>query len=234
MAAVLRALRHRPKGPLRVLDLGTGPGALAVRILRQFPQSTVVGLDADPALLEVGRRALARFRGRVTWVLADLRTEEWASSLRPGKFHAVVSSLALHWLEKSELRRVYRDSRELLRPGGILVEADFLPHEELEARPRSRTRGPARNSRPPSSKTAREFRTRWAAWWRKLEEDPALQSALESRRVLIPGEIPPRRTWGPEVPASVEFHLRAVRRAGFSSASVVWEERGMRAIVATT
>ena len=40
-----------------VLDLGAGPGSLAVRLLDRLPAATVVAVDADPLLLALGRVA---------------------------------------------------------------------------------------------------------------------------------------------------------------------------------
>src|SRR5690348_10605445 len=38
-----------------VLDLGAGPGSLAVRLLDRLPAATVIAVDADPLLLALGR-----------------------------------------------------------------------------------------------------------------------------------------------------------------------------------
>src|SRR5262245_60147684 len=48
-----------------VLDLGCGPGSLAVRLLGRLPQATVVAIDADPLTLALGQigRASCRERG---------------------------------------------------------------------------------------------------------------------------------------------------------------------------
>jgi len=40
-----------------VLDIGCGPGSLAVRLLARLPQATVIGIDADPVSLTLGRAA---------------------------------------------------------------------------------------------------------------------------------------------------------------------------------
>src|ERR1700678_1337729 len=40
-----------------VLDLGCGPGSLAVRLLDRLPGATVIGLDADPGKLALGAAA---------------------------------------------------------------------------------------------------------------------------------------------------------------------------------
>ncbi len=40
-----------------VLDLGCGPGSLAVRLLDRMPHATVIGIDADPVSLALGQAA---------------------------------------------------------------------------------------------------------------------------------------------------------------------------------
>src|SRR6202034_3333354 len=40
-----------------VLDIGSGPGSLAVRLLARLPRATVIAIDADPVSLTLGRAA---------------------------------------------------------------------------------------------------------------------------------------------------------------------------------
>ena len=63
-----------------VLDLGCGPGSLAVRLLRRLPAATVVAVDADPVTLSLGRAGYASVPG-LRFVDVDLRTTGWASKL---------------------------------------------------------------------------------------------------------------------------------------------------------
>jgi hypothetical protein len=52
-----------------VLDLGCGPGSLAMRVLERLPSATVIGVDADPLLLALGRaphRVADRVRSAMT------------------------------------------------------------------------------------------------------------------------------------------------------------------------
>jgi demethylmenaquinone methyltransferase/2-methoxy-6-polyprenyl-1,4-benzoquinol methylase len=51
------ALELKPGG--RVLDLATGTGDLALKVLRRHPQTSVVGVDPSVGMLEVGRRKVA-------------------------------------------------------------------------------------------------------------------------------------------------------------------------------
>jgi SAM-dependent methyltransferase len=234
MDAILDALSSHSRGTFRVLDLGSGPGSLPVRILRRFPRCRVIALDTDPVLIEVGRRALARFGKRISWVLADLREKGWSSGLPVRRYDVVVSSLALHWLEEDEIRAIYRDLRTLLRPGSLLVNGDFLP-SGLSKREIGRRRQPAENDRVKGRRdtTLRAFKERWGAWWESLSELPSMRIPLKERQSRMPGAIPPRRTTGPKTPATLEFHQQALRDARFREAQVVWRERDFRVLIGT-
>ncbi|MCI4363127.1 MAG: class I SAM-dependent methyltransferase [Thermoplasmata archaeon] len=234
MEAILGVLGPGSHRPIRVLDLGTGPGPLVARILDRFGGSRVVGVDADPVLLEVGRRALRRHGERVSWVLADLREKDWSSGLRMASFDAAVSSLALHWLEEREIRSLYRDLRRILRDGGRVVTGDFLPSERT--RKRSRDPGGASGGDYRAQKedaAVRAFRVQWTRWWSALEREPTMRSAFREREIRLPGAIPPRRTPGPTDPVTVETHQRSLRDAGFGGTAVAWREDGFRVLVAT-
>lgn len=232
MDGILRVLRDYVRGPFRVLDLGSGPGPLTARILRRFPESRVVALDTDPVLLRVGEMALHRFRGRVTWVLADLREKGWPSQLPVHRFDAAVSSLALHWLEENEIRAIYRELRRLLRPGGLLVNGDFLPTSQPKVPPKDervttdRRRGPQRGGGG-----RRAFKPEWEKWWGALAEDASMRDVLKERHLRMPGKIPPRRTTGPKTPASLQAHERALEDAGFHESVVTWQDGGFRVLV---
>ncbi len=41
--------------PRRILDLGTGPGFLAIELAKRFPQAQVVGVDLSPDMLDYAR-----------------------------------------------------------------------------------------------------------------------------------------------------------------------------------
>ncbi|MGP8073356.1 MAG: methyltransferase domain-containing protein [Thermoplasmata archaeon] len=229
---VLQALGARFRGPFRVLELGSGPGALTVRVLERFPRCRIVAVDTDPVLLRIGEQALRRFQKRLTWVLADLREKGWSSQLPVHGFDAAVSALTLHWLEKDEIRAVYREVGRLLRPEGVLVNADFLPSRLS----RTSAAGPGRSGARPrraerASPGVRRFRPRWVEWWEAVAREPSLRGVVEERQLRLPGTIPPRRTTGPRLPVSLEAHVRALRDAGFRETQVVWQDHGFHALV---
>src|SRR5215831_3141872 len=119
-------------GPL-VVDLGSGPGSLAVRLLDRIPGATVVAVDADPLLLALGRAAY-RDRAGLRFADLDLRVPGWPPGLgldRPAD--AAVSTTALHWLPAPALRAMYAELAAVLRPGALLLNGDHLTEDETQA-----------------------------------------------------------------------------------------------------
>ncbi len=65
-------------GPARILDLGTGSGALLLAALDQWPRATGIGVDRSQAALAVAQRNAARLgmAGR-----AEFRIGDWADGI---------------------------------------------------------------------------------------------------------------------------------------------------------
>src|SRR6516162_2260967 len=109
-----------------VLDLGSGPGSLAIRLLDRMPAATVLAIDADPLLLALGRAAYSG-RAGLRFTDLDLRSAGWAGQLGlPRLADAAVSTTALHWLTPPALRAMYAEVATVLRPGGLLLDGDHF------------------------------------------------------------------------------------------------------------
>jgi trans-aconitate 2-methyltransferase len=77
--------------PLRIIDLGCGPGNSAEVIAQRWPDAAITGLDSSPNMLESARA----MRPEGEWRAGDIA--EWAAS--PGeRFDVVFSNAALQWL----------------------------------------------------------------------------------------------------------------------------------------
>jgi tRNA (cmo5U34)-methyltransferase len=100
-----------------VLELGTGTGETALRVLAQHPGASLVGVDASEAMLQRARERLPN---------ADLRLGRLEDELPPGPFDLVVSTLAVHHLDGAHKRDLFRRVAQVLRRGGRFVLADVV------------------------------------------------------------------------------------------------------------
>jgi SAM-dependent methyltransferase len=209
-----------------VLDLGCGPGSLAVRLLRRLPSATVVAVDADPVTLSLGRAGYASVPG-LRFVDVDLRTTGWASRLgleagRP--VDAVVSTTALHWLSAAELHDLYVTLAGLLRPGGLFLDGDHL-HEDETASPvlrqldRALEEREARRRHPDGQPTGAE---NWDEWWQAAAADPALAGAAAERSQGLVHHS--------NEGAQLGAHTSALRAAGFAEVGTLWQRGSSRVL----
>jgi release factor glutamine methyltransferase len=76
--------------PARILDLGTGSGALLLAALSLFPGAKGIGLDASQTALEVASTNASKlgFAGRAQFMKASWRDAGWNDSL--GQFNLVL------------------------------------------------------------------------------------------------------------------------------------------------
>jgi ubiquinone/menaquinone biosynthesis C-methylase UbiE len=105
----------------RVLDIGCGTGTLAIQAKQSQPAAQVVGLDADPEMLEQARR-----KAEDAGVELEL-TEGFSNELpyEDASFDRVLSTLFFHHLDPEPKRQTAREIARVLRPGGELHVADF-------------------------------------------------------------------------------------------------------------
>lgn len=96
----------------RVLDLGTGSGALG-RVLREQRQCRVDGVTLSPAERDEAADAYDRLE------IADLEDPAWPDRFDEAAYDCVVCADVLEHLREPE--RVLRACRQLLRPGGWLL-----------------------------------------------------------------------------------------------------------------
>ena len=115
-----------PSDATQILDLGIGTGALAERCVRAARRARLLGIDSDPAILEMARRRLGR--------RAEVIHGRFENTPLPGA-DAVVSSLALHHIPtKAAKIAVYHRIHRALRPGGVLISADCCPAADARLR----------------------------------------------------------------------------------------------------
>ncbi|WP_042370759.1 class I SAM-dependent methyltransferase [Streptacidiphilus neutrinimicus] len=121
----------------RLLDVGCGPGTLALDLAPLF--ADVVGVDPDPGMLAEAERVAAEtgLNDRTRWILA--RAEELPSGL--GAFTVVTFGQSFHWMDQE---RVAAAMLRLLRPGGAFVhvaDVKTQPKTDLKTKPAAATSG---------------------------------------------------------------------------------------------
>lgn len=123
---LVRLLRRGERQPGRVLDLGSGDGAITELLLSEWAQTEAVLLDNSPTMLERAHLRLDRFEGRWQAVRGDLSERQWTQALPSEGYDAIVSSLAIHHLAAADKRRLFADVFALLEPGGMFLNMDYV------------------------------------------------------------------------------------------------------------
>lgn len=101
----------------RVLDLASGTGELALRLLSRFPRLAVVGADISAAMLAQGRRKLVAH----PWAAVRAGADRLPFLTR--SFDAVFCANAFHMFPNPEA--TLDEIRRVLRPGGQLTLTDW-------------------------------------------------------------------------------------------------------------
>jgi tRNA (cmo5U34)-methyltransferase len=107
----------------RVLELGTGTGETARRVLAAHPGAELVGVDESAGMLAAARTALDPDRVR----LLEGRLQD---PLPEGPWDLVVSCLAVHHLDGDGKADLFRRIAAVLAPGGRFVLGDVIVPED--------------------------------------------------------------------------------------------------------
>ena len=111
----------------RVLELGTGTGETARRLLLRHPDAFLVGVDESASMLRAAREALPGDR-------VSLQVAAIEQPLPEGPFDVVASALCVHHLEGAFKRDLFARVREVLAPGGRFVLGDVIvPSDPADA-----------------------------------------------------------------------------------------------------
>jgi trans-aconitate methyltransferase len=213
VADVVRAAD--PASGATVIDLGCGPGSLSARLADRMPGLRIIGLDADPLLLALGR---ARYGYRVEFVDADLSHE--LPEQVPAVIDAAVSTTALHWLDREPLAALYRRLAARIRPGGVFVDGDHMPASDPALRDLVRLVREGRNTRAGTND-----HEEWGAWWAAAQAEPELTDLITQRSARAIAHH------GSNSLSPAE-HAELLLAAGFRSAGPVWQSGDDTVLVA--
>jgi tRNA (cmo5U34)-methyltransferase len=112
-------------GARRLLELGTGTGETALRVLARHPDAALVGIDVSADMLAVARERLPG---------ADLRVARLEDRLPSGPFDLVFSVLAIHHIDGPGKADLFRRVAAVVGPGGRFVIGDVVvPDDPADA-----------------------------------------------------------------------------------------------------
>jgi tRNA threonylcarbamoyl adenosine modification protein (Sua5/YciO/YrdC/YwlC family) len=120
--------RASGSGARRILELGTGTGETARRLLTSHPDAVLVGIDESDAMLAVAGAALPL--ARVELVVG--RIEDALPG--DGEFDLVASALCVHHLDGAGKADLFKRVHAALAPGGLFVLGDVVvPDDPADA-----------------------------------------------------------------------------------------------------
>jgi SAM-dependent methyltransferase len=112
--------------PRRVLDLGTGTGAVARLVAERFPEAEIVGADMAPQMIEEARRVTDS--PRITYQVADAQKLPFAD----GAFDLVTLGNMIPFFD--ELARVVKPGGRMLIAYSAGAETPiYVPNDRLRA-----------------------------------------------------------------------------------------------------
>jgi tRNA (cmo5U34)-methyltransferase len=112
----------------RVLDLGTGTGETARRVLQRHPAARVTGIDMSEGMLGRARDVLPPQQ------VDELLVRSLQEPLPAGPFELAISGLAIHHLDDPGKADLFHRVARTLRAGGRFVMGDVVvPESAAEA-----------------------------------------------------------------------------------------------------
>lgn len=116
-ARFVAGLIRQTEGP--VLDIGTGKGLLAISLAEHFSEVVSIDVSTEDSELAVLLAEDAGLLARIRFLTCDASRTPFADDL----FGCIAMMDVLHHLQQGD--PVLREVKRTLRPGGILVVAEF-------------------------------------------------------------------------------------------------------------
>lgn len=107
-----------------ILDIGAGTGLLSEHVLQKFPTATLTLLDESSEMLAKAQMRLEKYQPKVF-------VQAMTTSLPAGKFHAIISSLAIHHLRDEEKKNLFLRIFQSLKPGGVFINCEQILGKDL-------------------------------------------------------------------------------------------------------
>jgi SAM-dependent methyltransferase len=126
--SIAQYLKARDPGfePRRLLDLGCTVGGNLLPYLEVFPACEAYGIDVCAPLLRYAHARAESLGAAVHYSQQNAEHTDFADN----SFDIVCSSFFLHEHSIAVTRRVFKEARRILKPGGIMVHMELPPDSE--------------------------------------------------------------------------------------------------------
>jgi len=108
------------KSRIKVLDLGVGTGLGALKILNEFPNSQLTGIDFSSKIISRARERLKIFGNRVKLIEADFNKIDF-----PEKYDVIVSVVTIHNSNETDQKKLMKKIFNYLNDKGCFLNGDF-------------------------------------------------------------------------------------------------------------
>ena len=122
---IIQEIQAHHIGNPSVLELGSGPGFFARRILEAMPSARYSALDFSSAMHTLAKERLGPLSARMQFIQANFKEQHWSANLP--RFDAVVAIQSVHEVRhKRHAPSLYRAIRELLQSEGVFWMCDHI------------------------------------------------------------------------------------------------------------
>lgn len=114
--------------PERILDMGCSVGHSTLPYVDAYPESGVYGIDIAAPMVRYAHARAASLGKRVHYYQDNAES----TSFEDESFDLIVSHILLHETSATALQNIFRETRRLLRPGGLAVHAEYTQYQGLD------------------------------------------------------------------------------------------------------
>lgn len=131
-----RQLKSLNKSPLHILELGSGPGYLALHLLENIKGLHLSLLDFSDAMHDLAKQRLQPYSEHCEYITRDFKLPRWHQGLQT--YDAVITNQAVHELRhKRHASKLHSQVKPLLADDGVYLVCDHfygeggLKHDQL-------------------------------------------------------------------------------------------------------
>ncbi len=104
---------------MKILDIGTGPGAIPLNLRKRYPNVHFFGTDISSAMIRNAKAYAMRADLQLPLLVGDGESLPFGT----GTLDGVISLFAMHHMDRPE--RLLHEIDRVLKPGGLLLIIDF-------------------------------------------------------------------------------------------------------------